>query len=164
MGIFKQATIAGIMLISLKSCQCQEKRTDNANEMVGIYEHVYEHNTPDLIENHYINIEAGDGVLSGTYYGTSDDFDSAREGYLPGFFKTNLQEATFQDDILRFKIIVKEEDFFSEPLSPYSKSMPDKKWPQASGIGGERSFLGKWLNGNLVIESSGLPTRIFLKK
>ncbi len=52
----------------------------------GIYEHVHEHNSEHLIENHYIEILDKKGKIQGIYYGTSDDFDAAREGYLPGFF------------------------------------------------------------------------------
>lgn len=70
----------------------------------GIYEWVYPHNTGDLSENHFIAFIANGDHIEGWYYGTSDEFDEAREGYLPGFFVSRMDNLTTEGDSLFFEI------------------------------------------------------------
>lgn len=70
----------------------------------GIYEYVYPYNTSDLIENHYIAFRKTGEVIEGWYYGTSDEFDEAREGYLPGFFVSEIDGLRTDGDSLFFKV------------------------------------------------------------
>lgn len=82
----------------------------------GIYEFVYPDNTEDLIENHYIKLILEQESLAGKYYGTTDEFDEAREGYLPGFFVTDLFDLQIQGDSIKFVILCSNEDFFTKPI------------------------------------------------
>ncbi len=77
-----------------------------------VYEYAYPYNTPDLIENHHIALEAGADGWSGWYWGTSDEFDRGREGYLPGFFVAPLTDLRVSATEIAFTI-VRPERFFT---------------------------------------------------
>jgi len=132
------------------------------SEIVGTYEYTYEHNTKDLKENHYIVLTASDGKLSGTYFGTSDDFDDAREGYPPGFFRTKMLDVAFDGKILRFRVVVNNEDFFQQPVTPNAKNTSGKPW-KFSLQTKERTYQGEKKEHTWHIESNGLEPRTFKK-
>jgi hypothetical protein len=87
-----------------------------APAVAGTFEYVYPHNTDNLIENHYIVLSADGGITRGHYHGTSDDFDSVREGYLPGFFVAEMKELRLSGDSIHFAVEVRPEDFFTKPV------------------------------------------------
>jgi hypothetical protein len=79
------------------------------------YEYVYPYNTPDLVENHYIVIETAELGVRGWYYGTSDEFDVAREGYLPGFFVAPMSDLRLDATQVTFTLR-RPTRFFSSPV------------------------------------------------
>lgn len=91
---------------------CQEQLSD----YTGIYEYLYPYNTETLNENHYIKIKLENKKLKGWYYGTSDDFDSGREGYLPGFFVKEMENFIIRNTSIEFILSVEPEDFFDKPV------------------------------------------------
>ena len=84
--------------------------------LVGVYEYIYEYNTKDLNENHYIVLEPDSDFVVGRYYGTSDDFDDAREGYLPGFFVAPMRQLSIQGQKISFQIELQEDELFLKPI------------------------------------------------
>jgi len=76
----------------------------NTTELNGIYEYVYPYNSDDLIENHYIAFKTLGKEIEGWYYGTSDEFDEAREGYLPGYFVSSIKQLETTTDSIFFTI------------------------------------------------------------
>ena len=107
---------------------------ENIDRYCGIYEYIYPDNTPDLIENHFIVISKIDNKLTGLYYGTSDEFDEAREEYLPAFFVSKMDSIEIKEDTLRFILIVHNSDFLTKAVDLRFKSTKEaikagyKKW------------------------------------
>ena len=87
------------------------------DSLVGLYEYLYEYNTENLNENHYIVLEPDNDFLVGRYYGTSDDFDDAREGYLPGYFVAPMKQLSIQGQKISFRIELQADDLFLKPIS-----------------------------------------------
>jgi hypothetical protein len=86
-----------------------------AAAQVVTYEYVYPFNTPDLIENHYLVLDTSGPEPQGWYYGTSDEFDAAREGYLPGFFVAPMMDLALSAAAISFAI-ERPARFFAAPV------------------------------------------------
>lgn len=87
------------------------------DSLMGTYEYVYEYNTVDLNENHYIILKMNNNVIVGRYYGTSDDFDNAREGYLPGFYVAEMKDLSILNNNLSFSMSLNEDELFLKPIN-----------------------------------------------
>jgi hypothetical protein len=94
----------------------------NSDDYSGTYEYVYLDNTSDLKENHFIVLAIEGGKLTGVYYGTSDEFDEAREGYLPGFFVTKMDDLKIISDTITFTLKVNNDDFLTAAIDLKYKS------------------------------------------
>lgn len=128
----------------------------------GIYEYVYEHNTKDLIENHYLEFRNENGKIEGTYYGTSDDFDEAREGYLPGFFSARMKNLVVQGPSISFEIEITDADMFNEPVTPTNRT--GKHTPWGVGVGYTiRAYHGRIKGSSIHIQTEGFDERVFRK-
>lgn len=126
------------------------------------YEYVYEHNTKDLIENHYLEFISTNGKIGGYYYGTSDDFDEAREGYLPGFFSARMKNLVVQGPNISFEVEVKDADFFSRPVTPLKKGEKNTPW----GVGiryNTRLYYGEIKGNTIIMKTRGFDARVFRK-
>ena len=86
-------------------------------DLSGTYEYIYPYNFEDLIENQYIVLIKNKEGYSGWYYGTSDEFDEAREGYLPAFFVANLQKLKISNDTITFNLNISDNDLLTEPVT-----------------------------------------------
>lgn len=134
-----------------------------AESISGIYEYTYENNTEDLVENHYIFLIDIDGIILGQYFGTSDDFDIAREGYLPGFFKTDMQNMKITDSTIYFKLILKPSDLYKEAITPYKNPKRNKHWCYPLQFT-EREYCGEIYDDKIVITSKDFGNRVFVKR
>src|SRR5574343_439635 len=87
-----------ISIIIALNASCQN--SSNIEQYVGIYEFEYPYNTENLNENHNIVLVYENGILSGKYYGTSDEFDEAREGYYTGYFVADMNNLRIENDAI----------------------------------------------------------------
>ena len=129
------------------------------NDLNGVYEYVYEHNTADLIENHYL--EFNDKRLF--YYGTSDDFDEAREGYYPGFFMSQTEDIERNGNIIYFNLKVSDSIFYKQPITPLYQATGNEPWD--NGIRYDsRNYQGKINGDTITITTKDFDPRKFIKK
>jgi len=114
-SVSKLALTATLALAITFTLSCEEKSGGKAleNKLPGIYEYAY----PDASdENNYIVLTEKDGKITGLYYGTSDEFDEAREGYEPAFFVLPMNELEINGNSIKFVLNVSEKDYFSKPV------------------------------------------------
>jgi hypothetical protein len=146
--------------------------SDDVSNYEGIYMYDYEYDTEDLIEDHYIVLETVDSKLQGRYYGTSDDFDVAREGYYPGFYVSNMNNLNIKDSEISFNIKLSESDMFSKPVKleyKTSKEVPigeNSIWENSQIVDGSeknpKHFKGKIIDREIRLQEDDGP-RIFKK-
>jgi hypothetical protein len=131
---------------------------------VATYEYVYPYNTPDLTENHYLVLDTSGPEPRAWYYGTSDEFDTAREGYLPGFFVAPTTDLALSAAAISFAID-RPDRFFAAPV-PLDYRSPDDV---PAGLLGEwsvplptaaRRYAGTLSDDTITLDVPGGP-RVF---
>lgn len=118
----KKIRILIIVLLSITNLNVlvsQNKSKGYCDTCTGVYEYTHPNN---VRENNYIYLKNVNDVIEGYYYGTSDEFDEAREGYLLGFFVAKLKNIEFAGDTIRFVLDVNNDDIFTQPIKVGVKS------------------------------------------
>jgi hypothetical protein len=148
-------------MILLYSCgqndtaQKHDKQIKNKS-LSGVYEYIYPSSTPDLIENHYIILDAASEQLNGYYYGTSDEFDDIREGYPPAFFVAKMHNLKIEKDTLSFTLIVTNDDFLTMPVDLKYRSTENalkagyKKWDNLIPTA-PKNYKGIFKNPSIIV-------------
>ena len=98
------------------------KHSENQVSIAGLYEYIYPYNSEGLTENHYVVIEEVNSQYEGLYYGTSDEFDQAREGYYPGFFVAEMENLEVYKDSITFRLSVPSRVMVTKPVTLDIKS------------------------------------------
>lgn len=136
--------IAFIMLATL--IYVKMNKEDGYEAYEGTYRYVYPYTASLPSEDHYIVLESHEGTLRGYYYGTTDDFDEAREGYKPGYFVSELKNISINENEINFSIQLFKEDIFTDPVDLKFKSKDDP--------GMETNEV--WINAALFDRSEGV--------
>jgi hypothetical protein len=137
-------------------------------DSTAIFEYVYPHNTPDLIENHYIILTNQSDKIKGRYYGTSDEFDQAREGYLPGFFVADILNGEIVDDSITFNLMCSDQDMFTKSIdlkiinSDEARRNGYQKWD--IGLRKEQKNYKGLISGDTITIVDDLDTRHYIRR
>jgi hypothetical protein len=128
------------------------------------YKYEYPHNTAKLVEDHYIVIDTIDGSARGWYYGTTDDFDSAREGYTPGFFVAPMRNLSFAHGAIAFSLTLDPDQLFHEPLPPTIRdgsiyAPTHRRW-RTVRLSGSRTYRGA-VSGDTISLQLERGARVF---
>lgn len=118
--------------------------------------------------------EKGENVevtLSGTFYGNTDLFDEAREGYKPGFFVGTVQSEPSEKNALKVNINLASSDILENPIYPPIQSTQEalksgnKKW-EVTELEINRELIFEIKNSTQLILKSDLGSddKIFKKK
>ena len=67
----------------------------------GVYQLINTKESKNVLKDHNIVLEkSANGKISGRFYGTTDDFMDAREGYLPGHFVAPMENLRVTKEIV----------------------------------------------------------------
>lgn len=164
-GVAIARSIVGLFGLAALSASPMDAQAAPPYAVCGTYEHVYPHNTELLDENHFIVFDVEGERLRGWYYGTSDDFDPGREGYLPGFFVAEMDSLAVTESALTFALEVRPDEYFATPV-PLSfrgaEEIPEGRleaWTHAPAAR-PRPYLGTVSADAIVLDVDG-ASRIF---
>ena len=105
------------------------------------------------MENHYVELSMRADSVTGRYYGTTDDFDSAREGYRPGFFVTTMNDLRIADGTISFSL--SPWDYFITPRTPGRAGATDQTRWKGPKLASSRSYRGTLTPDSLVLPMAG---------
>lgn len=83
-----------------------------------IYYHWNNPTNGSLDEGNIIELKYTQGGVVGSFWGTTDEFESAREGYLPGFFVLPMDGLWMEHPVLSFALIAKQDSLRNAPTFP----------------------------------------------
>ena len=122
----------------------QEKHRSKTKHIGSVYFY-YEADESAVVEKEHwedeiIRLERTDDTMRGTFWVTSDEFASAREGYLPGFTVLDMQNLRLHSDSIFFLLDSHGCKFFSAPIGidtdsdKEAKRQGCHKWLQESSF------------------------------
>jgi hypothetical protein len=115
---------------------------------VGTYKYTYQ-------ENSYIVLKSTNVILTGYYYGTSDEFDENRAGYYPSYFVAKLENLKIENDSINFTLNIESNDLFEKPIKLGVFSSEDarkngyKEWDGKMPTS-PKKFIGQFIDSNTI--------------
>lgn len=98
--------------------QCEQPKTSESHinfDVSGNYHWKSDKRSNYDRDNYMILTKKGDKI-KGYYYGNSDEFSLSPHGLWPGYFVLEMQDLTFHEDSIKFKLKPRSDDFFNEPV------------------------------------------------
>ncbi len=81
-----------------------------------VYYHYIDDSNPNPMNDNIIELKYKDNTIEGYFWGNSDEFSVAREGYLPGFFILKMKDVKVNNDSIFFVLDSNNESYFSNPI------------------------------------------------
>lgn len=100
------------MLCMLLGSVCLASEPDS----IVYYHYAYEEPVRQPAEDEIIALRYHQKAVDLVFWGTTDEFDEAREGYLPGFFVLNGEDLVQKGDTLSFTLSIKGKKVFEKPV------------------------------------------------
>ncbi|WP_339694755.1 hypothetical protein [uncultured Roseivirga sp.] len=162
-----------LIVILFPSCQQERAKTNTSiveekpispqpkvngpDDFLGKWKFSHPDASEELKEHHYMILEQTNDDFIGWYFGTTDDFDQAREGYFPGFFVAKMENLSLVGDTIKFSLKVQEDQLYEKPI-PLDKRPEDEinlaKWEYGITYS-EREYVG-------ILGKKGIEFDIYL--
>ena len=122
MRIIAEHILFALLIMSSLSCTRKastHSHTPTSSEIDSIAYYYYYSNYPshdcedNIIEFSYKNGE----IVDGYFWGTSDEFRDAREGFYPGFFVLRLDQISIKKDSIVFTLDSRKTQYLSGPVN-----------------------------------------------
>ena len=101
-----------LMLYLLIGSACFAFEADS----IVYYHYAYVKPVPQPAEDEIIALRYYQKAIDLVFWGPTDEFDDAREGYLPGFFVLSGENLVLKEDTLSFTLSIKGEKVFERPV------------------------------------------------
>ena len=180
MRIIAEHILFALLIMSSLSCTgnaSTHSHTPTSSEIDSIAYYYYYSNYPsydcedNIIEFLYKNGE----VVDGYFWGTSDEFRDAREGFYPGFFVLRLEQISNKKDSIVFTLDSRKTQYLSGPVNIRHHSSDEAlkhgnhPWRQNDKFFQDSvRYCGTFQKGNLVLhkDKSNFPhikDRLFVR-
>ena len=132
----------------------------------------YQEGERPAFDDEIIGLFANGEQMGGYFWGTTDEFSTAREGYLPGFFVLKLQGVKIEGDSISFSLDSRNEKFFSNIIDISIRSSEEAKdrcyhpWNQSFSIFYDSIYVeGKIYPDSIILEPTvnRSDSRLFVK-
>ncbi|KPM33780.1 Hypothetical protein I595_686 [Croceitalea dokdonensis DOKDO 023] len=96
------------------------------------------------------------------FIGTTDDFDEAREGYLPGYFHSIVEDLKIDSKGFTFMLDASKLEFYTVQDAPGISPQENEIWDIVP-LKGKRTYRATIIADTIYIETKDFDTRKFIK-
>jgi hypothetical protein len=150
----------------VRSAAVGQTASPSPSGLSGAYKYDYPGDSPSLPEDSYLVGDPATGRV--WFYGTSDEFDHAREGYQPAFFVQEVIDLYVQGDSVRFWLSVPDRRYFVAPVPLEYRSSASVPLARADtstygAISTDPEVYGGRIVGDTIVLRSNVGVRRFIR-
>lgn len=160
---FKYVLIS-LVLVFVGGFYITNKTPTVSVDYTGTYEFIYPHAGGSLNENHLIILDKSNFKYKGLYFGTSDEFQSAREHHLPGYFVADMNDIRIHEGKIAFILDVPNSDIFTDRFPTDITSSDEARQKGYVNWSHKMTFIPKEYEGTVIgFNSIDIDGKIFVK-